>query len=331
MADAGWSSEIQPQFWVSIARLAAAACGSGAMWLLWNSNILTDRKRHAALVAGLVYGLFSVSADLGLVFAGKYKYAFDEMLYMGVPLDLHFVYACLWGTGLCLAWEMSWLLMRPVVFIAAVSLGVVWDQWGLKSGHLFIAPSSDWQMWDIIVRTALCFICVCFFRLVEENRAIMLRSTIYALGYFAVFYFLIPSIVLSSCMGQPLFPAGQWREAALLLGLVSLPGAWAAGQFATSGRGTPLPLDPTQKLIVTGPYAYVRNPMQISLVGVSAIWAYTTRSFALGGYVVLLLLAMHLFRVYEEDGLHRRFGARYKKYSRKVWLWLPKLIPYDDE
>lgn len=325
------SGDFQPQFWVSVIRLAFLVTSGSAMWMLWHSEVLTERKRHAALVAGLVYFLFSVGADLGLAFAGKYKYTFDELLFMGVPLDLHFGYACLWGTGVCLLWENAWTLMKPMLFISVVTLTVFWDRWGLSSGYIFATESSDWQMWNLIVHAALPFISVNFYRLVDENRAIVLRSVVYAMGYFVLFYFMLPAVVLSSSFGRPHFPADKIREMVLLLMLFSLPGAWAAGQFAISGRGTPLPLDPTRKLIVTGPYAYVRNPMQISVVGVTAIWAYVTCSYAMWGYFAILVLGIQLLRIHEEDGLHRRFGDRYKRYSRRVWLWVPKLIPYEDE
>ena len=33
------------------------------------------------------------------------------------------------------------------------------------------------------------------------------------------------------------------------------------------GKGTPLPLDQTNKLVVKGPYRYVRNPMAIAGLG----------------------------------------------------------------
>jgi len=90
-------------------------------------------------------------------------------------------------------------------------------------------------------------------------------------------------------------------------------------------------LDPTSRLIVTGPYAYVRNPMQISCVGVAVVWAVATNSPALWIYVGLLVVALLITRVYEEDDLHRRFGERYKKYCRSVWLWLPSLWAYEEE
>ena len=39
-------------------------------------------------------------------------------------------------------------------------------------------------------------------------------------------------------------------------------------RFALEGLGTPAPIAPTQKLVVTGLYRYVRNPIYIAVVAV---------------------------------------------------------------
>jgi protein-S-isoprenylcysteine O-methyltransferase Ste14 len=52
--------------------------------------------------------------------------------------------------------------------------------------------------------------------------------------------------------------------ALLLAGLVLF--VWSLALFATIGRGTLAPWDPTRNLVAVGPYRYVRNPM-ISGVG----------------------------------------------------------------
>lgn len=38
---------------------------------------------------------------------------------------------------------------------------------------------------------------------------------------------------------------------------------WSAFHFAISGKGTPAPIDPPKRLVIRGPYHYVRNPMYI--------------------------------------------------------------------
>jgi len=54
-----------------------------------------------------------------------------------------------------------------------------------------------------------------------------------------------------------------------ILIIVGVPGLVDSfGRFALEGLGTPAPIAPTQKLVVTGLYRYVRNPIYIAVVAV---------------------------------------------------------------
>lgn len=111
-------------------------------------------------------------------------------------------------------------------------------------------------------------------------------------------------------------------------GLVAVAGAtlalWCALTFAVIGRGTPLPFDPPRRLVVAGPYRFVRNPMAIgagsALVGVAAFY----ESGTLLAFVGVFMLAIHTFVIlYEEPTLRRTFGPDYQAYCAKVNRWLP--------
>lgn len=96
--------------------------------------------------------------------------------------------------------------------------------------------------------------------------------------------------------------------------------------FASIGRGTPAPFDPPRRLVVKGPYRFVRNPMYIgaglALIGAALFY----ESLLLLGYAVLFFLVTHLFVVrYEEPTLRRIFGRAYEDYCRRVRRWRPSL------
>ena len=114
--------------------------------------------------------------------------------------------------------------------------------------------------------------------------------------------------------------------AALLLGI---PG-WALAMWSIVaqfrlGRGTPVPLMATQKLVVEPPYTYSRNPMALG-----TIFFYLGVGVALGslGAVGLSLLLAILLLVYikqvEEREMEARFGVEYERYRECT----PFLIPY---
>ncbi len=93
--------------------------------------------------------------------------------------------------------------------------------------------------------------------------------------------------------------------------------------FDRQGKGTPVPTQPTKKLIISGPYKYTRNPMYLThMVVLSGI-------FIFSGYLLLLLdifltwLVLQLFLVcFEEPNLKKKFGKEYREYLQKIPRWL---------
>lgn len=117
-------------------------------------------------------------------------------------------------------------------------------------------------------------------------------------------------------------------EAALFLGGFVLF-AWTVGLFARQGRGTLAPWDPTKRLVATGPYGHVRNPMisgvLLMLVGEALFWS--SRSIATWAGVFLIVNHVY-FIILEEPGLVRRFGDAYRTYRAQVPRWIPRLRPW---
>jgi protein-S-isoprenylcysteine O-methyltransferase Ste14 len=102
--------------------------------------------------------------------------------------------------------------------------------------------------------------------------------------------------------------------------------------FVSVGRGTLAPWDPTTRLVVRGPYRYVRNPM------ISGVLFVLLGEAALFGSLALLLwfgLVAAVNAVYmplvEEPGLQRRFGEEYERYRAHVPRWIPRVRPWDGQ
>lgn len=101
-------------------------------------------------------------------------------------------------------------------------------------------------------------------------------------------------------------------------------------EFAWRGRGTPAPFDPPRKLVVSGVYRYVRNPMYVGFVialGGEA-WLVARADIA---YEILAFIAFVTLLViaYEEPTLRRTFGDDYIEYCKHVSRWIPRLTPFD--
>lgn len=116
----------------------------------------------------------------------------------------------------------------------------------------------------------------------------------------------------------------------LVLGGVLLVETFA--RFALQGRGTPAPLYPTETLVVSGSYRFVRNPMYVAVVSLILGQALLLGNVAVLAYGAAIWLIVHLFVItYEEPTLARSFGAQYQRYRANVRRWIPRLTPWTDD
>ncbi len=102
--------------------------------------------------------------------------------------------------------------------------------------------------------------------------------------------------------------------------------------FGWSGRGTPAPMAPPQRLVVAGFYRYVRNPMYVGFavgwIGLWTVFGHPNPTAITGAAAVAL--GVHLFVLfYEEPTLRRKFGDDYTEYCRYVRRWWPRLRGWD--
>jgi protein-S-isoprenylcysteine O-methyltransferase Ste14 len=155
----------------------------------------------------------------------------------------------------------------------------------------------------------------------------IVRTITYATVFVGVLLVYLPARILAwSGITRPAVLA--WPQIAGIAiatagALIALSCLWA---FAWIGKGTPAPFDPPRRLVVRGPYRFLRNPMYLGAgfaVGGAALFF---ESIQLLAFVALFLLATHLFVVfYEEPTLRRTFGAEYESYCRRVHRWWPRV------
>lgn len=114
----------------------------------------------------------------------------------------------------------------------------------------------------------------------------------------------------------------------VLLGVASL--VESILRFALVGLGTPAPVAPPARLVVSGQYRLVRNPMYVAVLAIVLGQASLLGSVALLRYAVVLWVFFEAFvLLYEEPALRARFGASYDTYRRNVRRWWPRLRAWD--
>jgi protein-S-isoprenylcysteine O-methyltransferase Ste14 len=145
-------------------------------------------------------------------------------------------------------------------------------------------------------------------------------------AFFGLWFWLLPQ-----WLGFSVEMAGavRWRWLAAVpsvLGFaVALRCVW---DFGWTGRGTPAPMVPPQRLVVVGFYRYVRNPMYVGFAtGWIGLWViFGHPDPRLIAAVAAVALGVHLFVVfYEEPTLRGKFGVAYEEYQRNVRRWWPRL------
>ncbi len=155
---------------------------------------------------------------------------------------------------------------------------------------------------------------------------VLFRALTYATLFIGLLLVFVPDRILAPAGIVRPTDIGPIQIAAMLVVVAGAALAIASVlTFAFIGKGTPAPFDPPRKLVVAGPYRWVRNPMYIGagLVLLGAAMFY--QSIGLVLYAVAFWSASHLFVLfYEEPVLRRKFGADYEEYTRSRRRWMPR-------
>jgi len=127
-------------------------------------------------------------------------------------------------------------------------------------------------------------------------------------------------------------PLPYWAVARAAGGLLICAGLVPLVQAFTEfirADGTPVPAASPPRLVVSGFYRYVRNPIYVGFIAIMSGEALLFGSLGLLEYTaVACCIGAAAVRFYEEPTLARRFGAEYRDYRRAVRGWVPRLRPW---
>ena len=120
------------------------------------------------------------------------------------------------------------------------------------------------------------------------------------------------------------FPPWAPPAGIAVLVLASALGIWSAAVMSTLGDGTPLPSVMPNRLVVAGPYRWIRNPMAVAGIVQGAAVGLLLQSWLVVGYAVLgSLVWNYAVRPLEEADLAERFGDEFQQYRAAVRCWIP--------
>ena len=145
--------------------------------------------------------------------------------------------------------------------------------------------------------------------------------------FWGVFLWVIPMAILDleTRFGLSHFNH-PFRSETAVIGFIgaSALGLWSAWSMASRGEGTPLPTATASRLVLAGPYHWIRNPMATAgiLQGITVGW--WLGSAVVVAYACAGIPIWHfLVRPSEEADLLLRFGHDYQSYRKSVRLWIP--------
>ncbi|MBT3390474.1 MAG: isoprenylcysteine carboxylmethyltransferase family protein [Chloroflexi bacterium] len=146
--------------------------------------------------------------------------------------------------------------------------------------------------------------------------------------FFPALLFFLPKVVFDPWLRLPtlfrfsirIIPAG----ALIVLGLFFVITSTKAQREI--GKGTPMPLKATQKLVVEKPYSYCRNPLYFGLInffsGISILIGSISSLIMVFIYASIIMLYTRLI---EERELGKRFGDDYLAYKATTPFIIPGL------
>jgi protein-S-isoprenylcysteine O-methyltransferase Ste14 len=114
---------------------------------------------------------------------------------------------------------------------------------------------------------------------------------------------------------------------ALIIGVALL--LWCFVSFIMA-KGSPVPLNPPLRMVISGPYSRLRNPMILGwiivMLGVGLLL--NSLSLAIIFAPLFLLLNVLYLKTIEEKEMEKKFGRQYLRYKESVPMFLPRLGKY---
>ena len=160
----------------------------------------------------------------------------------------------------------------------------------------------------------------------DKQRRWLYTPVVASLFLVFVSLFIIAPPLTNKWLNLPSISFMPWTLIAALIllipGLVLLIWTWI--QFFNA-RGTPVPINPPQKLITTGLYAYSRNPMLLGIFLILFSYGILIGSLSLLVFYAPLFILVFYLQVsrIEEKEMELKFGQEYLKYKQRVPRFFP--------
>ena len=260
---------------------------------------------------------------------GWWRFGTDVAAVAGVPADLWIGWALLWGTVPMLATTDRRLLAGAALGLVAFDLVV------MPRYEPVLVLGDAWLVGEAVVVAVGLVPGLALGCWTARGELLAVRTLLQVIGATGLLAFVVPSLVFAAAGGgwAPLLDRSRAElvVAGLVLAPIAAPGVQAVREFVAHG-GTPVPLDPPDRLVTTGPYAYVANPMQVAAAVLLVGWGLLLASPGVVAAAVASVTFSAGVAAWSEDRqLVGRFGDDWRHYRRQVRSWWPRWRPHVTE
>jgi len=285
-------------------------------------------RRGVACLMSLVWAMVSLLALQRLnQWAGWWSYEAGGVAVRGMPLEMYVGWVLLWG-----AVPPLLFVRTRLVWVAATM--VVVDLLAMPLCAPVVMLGSRWLTGEVAAVALVLLPSLCLARWTLVDSHLRLRAAMQVVLAGALVLFFMPEMIFAVRPGRdwaPLMETSIWARQLWVEMLVffALPGVAGVMEFATRGEGTPIPYDPPKKLVQSGIYRYLANPMQLSCLLVMLVWAaWLPNGWMAAAAGMSVIYSAGLAEWDEAEDLKQRFGEEWMSYRNHVRNWWPRWRPY---
>ncbi|MDB5576472.1 MAG: isoprenylcysteine carboxylmethyltransferase family protein [Bradyrhizobium sp.] len=287
----------------------------------------TPRQATAAMLGGLWQLPALLLLNLVAQELGWWRFQPDPASVLGLPVDLWIGWSFWWG-------PVAVLVSRVLPTVVVIAGMVLADIIFMPMLAPLVVVDESWLLGEAVAVLFALLPALALARLTEADSQPVLRTCFHALGWGGYMLLVLPACVLA-WEGRNYLDAllqaspGRWTLA-LAIGLPSLLIGWAAAhEFALVGRGTPIPYDPPKRVVTSGPYASIANPMQLTSALVMASLAILTASNAAWCLPITFLVFDGIFASwYNRAHIALAMPVDWERYRAAVRDWRFRRRPF---
>lgn len=289
--------------------------------------LLVTRRRPARILgaAFLSYAwMFALQTVVNSIAdgLGLWHYKIDPA-FLGTPLTIGLGLACLFGP---LAFLLFPAARLAHIILSAVAIDAAILAWTAEASAAGAIVRAIVLCGGVATAQSLA-------RVTAQQQSVRWRAAVQGITWLLLIFWQFPSAVFAQTGGAWTSAAMVPAYLALSLGfallLLLLAGLNAVQGFSLRGDGTPFPFDPPKRLVVSGAYAYVRNPMQIAICGgllvLGGLFAQPWIAFGAIEAVILFVAFRH---VCAGTSTVKRDDPLAPAYHAGVPAWLPRWYPW---